>query len=105
MFEVIAGEAGETTELGLWVEAFDERPVSGHVSVLAASEVDVEGYVEGELSDAELLGLAAEDAVEAHANREMAGPALDEVALRRAHRRAHRRALRAELLSAEGAIA
>lgn len=104
VFEVIAGEAGETTELGLWAEVFDEGPASGHVRVLEAFEVDVEGYGEAELSDAELLGLAAEDAVEARAGRELAGPGLDEVALRRARRRALR-AETAELLRTEGAIA
>ncbi len=63
-----------------------------------------EGYVETELSDAELLGLAAEDAVEAHAGRELGGPDLDEVALHRVRRRALR-AETAGALRTEGAIA
>lgn len=70
------------------MEVFD-RP-AGHVSVLQAVEVDTESYAEAELSDAELLGIAAQDAVEAQEQRELAGPSWDEVAYRRAVRAALR---------------
>lgn len=86
---IIAGEtSSEQPESGVWLEVFD-RP-AGHVSVLEAFEVDTEVYAEAGLSDAELLGLAAQDAVEAQEQRELAGPSLDEVAYRRAVRAALR---------------
>lgn len=72
----------------MWLEVFD-RP-AGHVCVVEAFAVDTEVYAEAELSDAELLGLAAQDAVEAQESRLLAGPALDEVAYRRAVRAALR---------------
>lgn len=62
---------------------------------------------ESELSDLELLSQALQDAMDAQERGALAGPGVDEVALRRAERRARRQDA-AALLSAripEGAIA
>lgn len=106
MFEVIAGEAsGETYESGLWSEVFDEGEAPGHVSVCEAVEVATARYAEDSLTDTELLGLAAEDALDAVAAAELGGPGLDEVALQRAQRRARRAGVGRVLRTSEGAIA
>lgn len=63
---------------------------------------------ESELSDLELLSQALQEATDAHAAGVIAGPGLDEVALRRSERRARNqdvnRLLRTQV-PAEGAIA
>lgn len=105
MFEIIAGQSAEGYRFEV-ESVLDERELPAHVDVVAAAEVDVETYAEGELTDAELLALAAEDAMEAQRGGRLAGPELDEVALRRSERRARAadvaRVLRTHV---EGAIA
>lgn len=102
MFEIIAGQR---EEYRFEVESvLAESDLPGHVSVVAVREVDTATYAEDELSDTELLAVAAEDAMDAVNRGEVAGAgALDELALRRV-RRARRRAV-AGVLRGEGAIA
>lgn len=82
---------------------------SVHVRVISGAEVDAEfmPYGEAELSDAELLALAAEDATEAleHGKVGCANTTLDELELRRAMRRSERRSIRSSQRMALGVIA
>lgn len=50
----------------------------------------IEGHEADSLSDLELLSSALQEAMDAHRQRLLIGPAVDEVALRRAERRARR---------------
>lgn len=98
MLDIIAGEDEGSYDLAVG------GGLPGHVSVVAARDLDVEVYGEAELTDSELLGLAAEDAVEAQQAGRLAGPALDETALRRTRRRAERQVL-GGVLRTEGVMA
>lgn len=79
MIEVIAGH-----------EARAEASSGWPAHVVVTGNPDFEPYGESDLSDAELLGIAAQDAVEAQESRLLAGPPMDEVAYRRAMRQALR---------------
>lgn len=99
--DIFAGEQHETP-----------APVEGspeHVRVIADAEVDAafESYAEGDLPDAELLALAAEDAADALERGELGcgNSTLDELELRRAMRRAHRQAVASAQRTALGVIA
>lgn len=98
MLDIIPGERTEYDPSYLPFDAvFETGTLPEHVTVASHFAVDTATYAEPELSDAELLGLAAEDAVEAHRAGLVAGPALDEVALQRARRRARRSVVAAAL--------
>lgn len=99
MFEVIAGHGAfsYTAE-----SVLDEAELPEHVVVTRSPE-DFESYAEPELSDAQLLGLAAEDAMDAaNAGQVLGAGALDELSLRRV-RRSRRQAVASAMR--EGAIA
>lgn len=96
--------AGEQHETPVAVSGGPE-----HVRVVSGGEVDValESYGEADLSDAELLALAAEEASDA-LERGVLGcgnATLDEVELRRSMRRAHRQAVESAQRMALGVIA
>lgn len=102
MLEIIAGQRQKCRYEADSV--LEESVLPEHMSVVAVRDLDTERYAEAELSDTELLALAAEDAMDAVNRGEVAGAgALDELALRRV-RRARRQAV-AEVLRGEGAIA
>lgn len=102
MLDIIAGERADIDSSSV-EEVFEGASVPGHVSVVRDWELDAERYAEGELSDVELLALAAEEALEAHRGRRLGGPVLDEVALRRAERRARQAEVARALRTAGGA--
>lgn len=88
MFDIIAGH--DSVYQGTYVDETELSELPEHMQVLTPTAEDEATYAETDMSDAELLALAAEDAADAHTNGELGGPALDEVSLRRAARRAHR---------------
>lgn len=105
MLDIIAGEKAEGYGLPV-EEVYDVASVPEHVSVVRDWELDTETYGEDELSELELLSVALQDAMDAQHAGQVAGPVLDEVALRRAERRARRAdAARVLRTRVEGAIA
>ena len=91
MFQVIAGHGAFGFESDV---VLDEAELPEHVQVTDAPD-DFEAYAETELTDAELLALAASDAVDAVEAGELAGELafaeVDELALRRVLRTARQR--------------
>lgn len=81
MFDILAGQ-------------IDTRELPGHMHITRNPD-DFETYAEAELSDAELLAVAASDAVDAVEAGELAGELafaeVDELALRRVLRTARQR--------------
>lgn len=90
MFDVIAGHKGFTVEAD---SVLDEAELPEHVQVTTEPS-DFETYGDGELSDAELLSVAASDALDAVEAGELLGKAefaeVDELSLRRVLRTARR---------------
>lgn len=88
MVKVIAGHRAFDYEAE---SVLVERELPGHVQV-STEPSDFETYGDGELSDAELLAVAASDAVDAAAAGEVLGEVeLDELSLRRVLRTARQR--------------
>lgn len=91
MPHIIAGHKGFRFEAD---SVLDESDLPEHVQV--TTEPDFEAYAEGDLTDAELLAVAASDALDAAAAGELLGEAefaeVDELSLRRVLRTAHRQA-------------
>ena len=91
MFQVIAGHGAFGFESDVVLE---ESVLPEHVQVTDAPD-DFESYGDSELSDAELLAVAASDAVDAVEAGELAGELefaeVDELALRRVLRTARQR--------------
>ena len=89
MFQVIAGHGAFGFESDV---VLDEAELPEHVQI---TEPDFETYADGELTDAELLAVAASDAVDAVEAGELAGELefaeVDELALRRVLRTARGR--------------
>lgn len=100
MMDIVAGERTGRQSGPVLVEVFDVGSVPGHVRVVRDWGRDEEVYAEPGLSGVELLGLAAEDAAEAHMAGLLGGPGLDQVALHRARRRARRQDVAAALRTA-----
>jgi hypothetical protein len=84
MVKVIAGHKGFSVEVD---SVLEEWELPGHVQVTTVPD-DFESYGESELSDAELLAVAASDAVDAVEAGELAFAEVDELALRRVLRTA-----------------
>lgn len=99
MFNIVAGHEAYCYEAE---SVLDEGELPEHVAV-TRSPSEFEGYAEPELSDTELLALAAEDAMDAaNAGQVLGSGGLDELSLRRV-RRSRRQAVASAMR--EGAIA